>query len=704
MLPLDGSPYMNLDVLRQLAQSPLLTFTILIAVVLITPPLFEKIRLPGLVGLLVAGLLLGPDGLGLLNPQAETMKLLSDIGKIYLMFVAGLEIDLAEFKRAKTRSLFFGICTFTVPMIVGTVIGLAFNLGLNAAILVGSLLASHTLLAYPIIKRLGLMKTESVAVTIGATIITDIGALLVLAICIAVHRGSFSATSLIAQLIALAIYAAIVLFGFDWAGRKYFQRSGNDQSSQFLFILMAVFIAAAGAELIHIEQIVGAFLAGLAVNNVLNHSPVEEKVVFVGSTLFIPFFFIQMGLLIRLQGMGQALSTDLLLTLAIVVGLIGSKFAAALLTKLRYRYSWLEMLAMWSLSLPQVAATLAATLVGVEAGVLPPAMFNVIIILMLATSVSGPILTDRTGRKLRATTTPKDLESLAGEGFLHLAAPDHPHTSPLAFQVLLPLANPHTQQHLVTIGAMLAQHEQGTIVPLAIAKAPSQLDSPRFKQRLQQSRDRLQRAMDLSQTLDIPANPRLRIDDDIANGICHAACEIDAALIVMGWSPTMSLPARLFGSVIDRVLWSAHCPVAVVSLMAAPQQFQRILVPLRALTPEAIHAVRFAQLLAESNNATITILNVSDRHDSPEAAAQFDQAIGQVMELWAQDENVKIVTVCDPNPARCIISTAQQHDLVVLRSMRRRTIGGLAVSDVTTEVLEAIDCSFVLFGEPSSSI
>ncbi len=693
---------MNFDVLSQLSQNPLFVFTVLLLVVLVTPPLFEKLRLPGLVGLLVAGIVLGHNGLGVLDAKSETMKLLSDIGKIYLMFVAGLEIDLAEFQRSKNRSIFFGIATFTLPMIVGTLIGLVFGMNLNASILVGSLLASHTLLAYPIVNRLGVAKREAVAVTIGATIITDISALLVLAICVSIDRGEFSAASLVGQLLALAIYAAIILFGFDWAGRKYFQRSGTEESSQFLFILLAVFAAAAGAQLINIEAIVGAFLAGLAVNNVLNHSPVEEKVVFVGSTLFIPFFFINMGLLIDLSGIGQALTSELWLTLAIVFGLIGSKFGAAFVTKLRYHYSWTETLAMWSLSLPQVAATLAATLVGVETGVLPKIMFNVIIILMLVTSVGGPILTDRSARRLRSMAPAPDLETLSGDSFLDVADDASHAVTADNFKVLLPLANPNTRRYLIEMGALLARHEHGAIVPLVVVKATSHMDSPLLHTRLRQSHYLLKRAIGISESIQVPAQPLVRIDDDIADAISRAARETAADLIVMGWSPKSTLPARLFGTVIDRVFWAAHCPVAVVRLLETPAHFQQILVPIKVINPQSIHTVRFAQLLAESNGANITILNVSDRHRSPEDVANFDHALAQVMALWEHHDNIKVVTVCDPNIARGIVTVAATHDLVVLRSMRRRTSGGLAVSDVTTQVIGAIDCSFVLFGEPNA--
>ena len=277
----------SLQFLSEIFHTPIAAFTILLLVSLFIPPWFERLRLPGLVGLLLAGVILGSSGLGLLDPKSETIKLLSDIGKLYLMFVAGLEIDLEQFRQKKNRSLGYGFATFFLPLVMGTLIGRIFGFGWNSSILIGSLFASHTLLGYPIVQRLGIVQNEAVIVTIGATIFTDISSLLVLAICVSIHGGEFSLFTLSIQLGSLAIYSALVLFGFDWAGKEYFRRTGDDEGNQFLFVLLAIFLAAVGAQIIHVEEIVGAFLAGLAVNDVVGRSPVKEKVEFVGSVLFI---------------------------------------------------------------------------------------------------------------------------------------------------------------------------------------------------------------------------------------------------------------------------------------------------------------------------------------------------------------------------------------------------------------------------------
>ncbi len=679
--------------LSWLPDTPIVPFTLLLLVILTIPPIFERLRLPGLVGLLIAGVCLGPDGLGLLNPESEMMKLLSDIGKVYLMFVAGLEIDLQDFRRQKNRSLAFGIATFAFPLLVGTAIGWGFGLGGNAAVLLGSLMASHTLLGYPIVSRLGVAGNEAVTVTIGATIFTDIAALLVLAICVSIHAGNFSITSLIIQLGALALYSTVILFGLSWIGKDYFRRSGDEESNQFLFILLSVFLASVGSQLINVDKIVGAFLAGLAVNDVIKRGPVEEKVVFVGSTLFIPFFFVGMGLLLDLSAFISTLRSDLGLTLAIVAGLVGSKLIAASVIKPFFQYKWAETLTMWSLSLPQVAATLAAALVGVSVGLISESIFNAIVVLMLVTSVLGPVLTTKFASELPRVEPSQPIDwslDLSEDEATDLAL-----SRP--FTVVVPIYNPLTTRHLIEMGALLAQSEGGVLIPLTIAKAHVHMDEPQLNDALKRSKHLIEKAALHSQNFQIQTQPIIRIDDDVAHGISRTAREQDSHLVILGWSPTTGLRARLFGTVINSVFWSSHCPVAVVRLVDDPINIHRILVPVKNITPRAIRPVQFAQLFAQANQAQITLLHVSDPLTPPTSVKTFEDELAQITQTQLQQT---ITTVTHDDPAQEILKLARDYDLVVLRSVRRRTAGGLRVSDVTTRLVADLTCSVVLFGEP----
>jgi Kef-type K+ transport system membrane component KefB len=686
-------------------QGPIVEFTLLLLVILIVPPIFENLRLPGLIGLLVAGVVLGPDGAGLLNPDTDTMKLLSGIGKIYLMFVAGLEIDLQQFRKTKNRSIGFGAATFLVPLIVGTIIGRSFGFDWNPAILIGSLLASHTLLGYPIVNRLGVVGNEAVTVTIGATIFTDIGALLVLAICVSFNAGEFTVFSLILQLVLLGLYAAGVLFGVDRAGKEYFRRTGDEEGNQFLFVLLALFLAAVGAQLINVDQIVGAFLAGLAVNDVVGNGPVKEKVEFVGSVLFIPFFFVGMGLLLDINGFVETLTTSLGLTLAIVFGLIGSKFIAALVAKILYRYQWSETLTMWSLSVPQVAATLAAALVGVQQGVITPEVFNTVIVLMLVTSVLGPLMTARFASKLPVPKVQIGSDNMSIWWETHEA--EAKVNSTLAnqndlFTVVVPISNPLTQRYLIQMAALLARHESGQIVPLSVAIAHVHMDEPQLDIALKESRRSLTRSVQMLKEFEVKAQPELRIDDDVSHAISRTAREWESNLIVMGWSPTMGLRSRLFGNLINDVFWSSHCPVAVMRLIDEPVNIHRLLVPVKNLSPQTLRTVRFAQLFADANSGEITLLHICARRTPVEQIHRFESDLARLVKRDNPSVKITITTIPDDDVVKVIMKAAQSVDMVILRSIRRRTAGGLTVSNVTTKVIEELKCSLILFGEPHS--
>lgn len=689
------------SILHVLHEEPIVPFAVLLFVILLVPPLFERLRLPGLVGLLAAGVVLGPNGLKLLDNNADIMNLLSDIGLVYLMFVAGLEVELEQFNQTKMRSIGFGNFTFWVPLVTGIAIGRVFHFDWNASFLIGSLLASHTLLAYPIVSRLGVVNNEAVTVTIGATIFTDIGALLVLAICVGVNAGDFTPFKFAVLLGGLAIYTAVVLVGINRLGRSFFARS-NEESKQFLFVLLALFLAAVGAQMIGVEKIVGAFLAGLAVNGVVGDGSVKERILFVGSVLFIPIFFVDMGLLINLSVFIQNLTTlqSLGLTLAIVVGLIGSKYVAALLAKLAYRYTWREQVVMWSLSLPQVAATLAATLVGFRAGILSEDVLNSVIVLMLVTSTLGPVLTAQFAPDL-PVAQPKGADTPIDE--LESAAP----LLNEEFTVVVPIYNPNTERDLLELAALVARPFQGQLVPLSIATARTHLDDQQMAAAMNHSQTLLANAAELSREKGVRAEPLLRIDDSIAQGITRASREKHANLIVMGWGRRTGFQARLLGNVIDNVLWTAHCPVAIARLLNAPSQFQRILVPIENIHQPARQVLRLAQILAANNQAQVTLLHVIalsltdrplQRHLHERAAATRSQ-LEQLATTFPFQTPVAVEIQWSDNIANAIATTAGTYDLVILQVSPRHLMAvGLPLSDLTTQTVNQIDCSIIMLG------
>jgi Kef-type K+ transport system membrane component KefB len=385
---------------------PLLArFAIVLAIFLLVPPLCRRLRVPAGVGLLLAGVALGPSGLHTLPKAAPVAEFFAEIGKLLLMFFAGLEIDLSQFRRTGSRSLVFGCLTFSVPFATGTGVGVLAGYGWLSAVLIGSLMASHTLLGFPIVQRMKLVTDEAVAVTIGGTIFTDLASLLVLAICLPVHTSGFSVSAFSIQIAELMAYVALVFFGLSALGRWLIERMGDSKERQVTLILLIVALAGVGAEVINLEAIIGAFLAGLAINRALNHSVVKEQVGFLGDTLFIPMFFVCIGFLIDVRVFLETLVSRTGLVVGIVGGLIAAKFIAAQLTRRLFGYSRSQGRLIWSLSLPQVAATLAAALVAFEtknaAGdrLIDQAAINTVLVLVVVTSILGPILTEHFGRQ-----------------------------------------------------------------------------------------------------------------------------------------------------------------------------------------------------------------------------------------------------------------------------------------------------------------
>jgi Kef-type K+ transport system membrane component KefB len=398
-----------LDTIRShvLALPDLAKFAVIIAVIVGVPRLAARIGVPPMVGLLLFGVALGPHVLGFFGEHRPIADFFAELGKLLLMFSAGLEIDIALFRRAQTRAITFGLVTTTVPLLFGTLLGLGFGYALIPAIVVGSLLASHTLLGVPIVRRLGVMRREPIIVAIGATVLSDTLSLIVFAICVSTYTTGFSPEGLATQLIEIAIFVPLILVGLSRVGAYALSKMGSDEEGHFLLMLVIMAVAGALADLINLPGIVGAFLAGLAVNGAVQDNPARAKLDFFGKALFIPSFFIVTGLLIDPVAFAGSIVEHFPLALGIIVALLAGKWVAAAGVGRAFGYSPAARSTIWALTLPQVAATLAAALVAYDTHntvgqrMLDGTMLNAVLVLMLATSILGPVLTERFAPRMR---------------------------------------------------------------------------------------------------------------------------------------------------------------------------------------------------------------------------------------------------------------------------------------------------------------
>ncbi|WP_396151637.1 cation:proton antiporter [Flavobacterium sp.] len=344
-------------------KNPVLLFSLILFIILFAPIVLNKLRIPHLIGLIIAGALIGPNGFNLIARDMSII-LFGTVGLQYIMFLAGLEIDLAEFKKNSSKSLVFGLLTFSIPMILGTVVSLyILHFSIATSILLASMFASHTLIAYPLVSKLGIAKNRAVTVAVGGTMITDTLALLVLAVIAGMQTGEINQEFWIRLGLSVIAFGLVVMLLFPIIGRWFFKRF-DDNISQYIFVLAMVFLGCTLAELAGIEAIIGAFLAGLALNRLIPHtSPLMNRIEFVGNALFIPFFLIGVGMLIDYKAFIKDWDTLQVAAIMTVVAIIG-KYLPALITQKLFGYTKNERKLIFGLSNAQAAATLAAVLVG----------------------------------------------------------------------------------------------------------------------------------------------------------------------------------------------------------------------------------------------------------------------------------------------------------------------------------------------------
>ncbi len=397
-----------LDTLRSfvLALPDLAKFAVVIAVIVGVPMVARRIRLPEMVGLLLFGVVLGPHVLDFFGENRPIADFFAELGKLLLMFSAGLEIDVALFRKVQTRSIVFGLTTTAIPLLFGTLFGLAFGYATIPAIVIGSLIASHTLLGLSIVGRLGALGLEPVIITVGATVMSDTLSLIVFAICVSTYTTGFSLSGMAIQIIEIVIFVPLILIGLSRAGAYALGKVQGNEDAEFVLMLGMMAVAGMLAQFINLPGIVGAFLAGLAVNAAVHDKPARAKLEFFGRALFIPSFFIVTGFLIDPVVFAASIVHNLPLVVGLIGALVVAKWLAAAVIGHAFGYTPAARLTMWALTLPQVAATLAATLVAYDtrnaAGqrMLDGTMLNTVLVMMLATAILGPVLTERFARRM----------------------------------------------------------------------------------------------------------------------------------------------------------------------------------------------------------------------------------------------------------------------------------------------------------------
>lgn len=512
---------------------PVLTFAIVMLIILIAPLVAQRLRAPGVIGLILAGILFGPNALGILD-RNDTIVLLGTVGLLYIMFIAGLEINLNQFRKYRSHSLVFGCATFLVPQVLGTFLALwLLGFGWPAAILLASMFASHTLLTYPIASRLGLKRNKAVTTAVGGTIITDTAALLVLAIVARSTRGNLDIEFWLTLTASLSIYVAAVWWGLPAIGRWFFRTVPSDGTTHFVFIIACVYLCAYFAEVAGVEPIIGAFLAGLSLNRLVpEQSVLGTRLEFAGNWFFIPVFLISVGMLVDPKVLMSDITTWKVGGL-MVFAVIATKFIAAAITSKVLGYSSTEGMVIFGLSVNQAAATLAAVIVGYRLEIFDETVLNGAIMMILATCLLGPWATQHFGRKL---------------AILQREMPEDLTLAPR--RILIPLRNPDAANAIMDVAFMIrdkTSHEP--VYPLAVVQ-----DVDDASARVASAEQMLGHAVMYAATADVPVVPATRLDTNASEGIIRAIRELRISTIVMGWTGGGVARNRIFGSVLDQLL------------------------------------------------------------------------------------------------------------------------------------------------------
>jgi len=558
---------------------PVAIFLVIMAIMLVAPLLFERFRLPGIVGLILAGVIVGPNGFGLLE-RDTTIVLLGTVGLLFLMFMAGLETSLDDLKLNAKKAVIFGLATFAVPMVLGIVAMKLLGYSTLASVLVASCFASHTLLALPIASKLGIMRSPSVTVTLGGTLITNVLALLVLAVVVKAHQGNLTLSFWLFLLPSLGVYTFATLWGVPRLGRWFFRRFGHDEGAEFTFVVATLFVVSYLAKLIEIEPIIGAFLAGIAITQLIPQlSPLMNRIQFIGNTLFVPFFLISVGMLVNPLILFQEPRS--LLVSAVMIGVaIVAKFVPAWGASKLFRFDFANMMVMFGLSVAQAASTLAAITVAYNIKLVDQLTVNGTIAMILVTCIASPWVTARWGQGMKSSS-PK-------------AAPAQTSASSTGsprYRILVPVANPSTEDNLLQLALILAKSTSGTLLPLHVlsdAYAPVSAEAKQQQERL------LVAAETIANAAVTDVEPIGRVDDSIDKGILRTAQERNANLLICGWKGYSTYRDNFFGSVIDNVARRTLVPMLITRFMQPISSTQRVFL---AIADTEVSSASFQQTL-----------------------------------------------------------------------------------------------------------
>ncbi len=554
--------WLNLDFQLPIT-NPTWVFFLVLTIILFAPILLNRLRIPHIIGMILAGVVIGDYGFNVLE-RDSSFELFGKVGLYYIMFLAGLEMDMEDFKKNRLKGLVFGIYTFIIPMALGIWSGMTI-LGYNmtTAILLASMYASHTLIAYPIVSRYGLGRLRSVSITIAGTAITVTLALIILAVIAGGYSGTIDGFFWMWLTLKVIAVVFLIIYFFPRIGRWFF-RKYEDNIMQFIFVLAMVFLGGGMLELAGLEGILGAFMVGLVLNRLIPHvSPLMNRLEFVGNALFIPYFLIGVGMIINVRSLfaqGEALKVAVVMTIVATL----SKWLAAWFTQKTFRMHKHERAMIFGLSNAQAAATLAAVLIGNKIEISPGVpllnddVLNGTVVMILFTCIISSVVTERASRQITL-----------GDDFI---LPDE--KTKEEEKILIPVSNPDTIEGLMGMALLMKDPKRNDgLVALNVIN-----DNNASESVLARGRKSLERTAMVAAAVDVKVATATRFDQSTVSGIIHAVKEYNATEVVIGLHRKATIVDSFFGALAENLLKGMHRQIMIVKCLMPANTLRRIIV------------------------------------------------------------------------------------------------------------------------------
>lgn len=542
---------------QALITEPVQIFLIVLAIILFAPILLNKLRIPHIIGMIVAGVAVGPYGLNILADDSS-FAIFGQVGLLYLMFLAGLEIDMYHLRLNLRRGLVFGVLTLVVPLVLGVLTSVyVLRLDWLTSMLLGAMYASHTLLSYPVAARLGVTKAPAVLIAIVGTIIAVIGALLVLGATVSVAReGFFNVVEILLLGLRLALWAAAILYAYPRVTRWFFKKY-PDKVLQYVFVLVLVFLAATTARAIGLEGVLGAFFAGLVLNRYVPvASPLMSSIEFVGNALFIPYFLISVGMMINVRLLAD---TDTLAVSAVMIAVaLAGKWIPAWLAQKINRLDSFSRNVMFGLTAAHTAVALAVVSVGYNMGMFDERILNSTVMVILVTCAAAPIITSSAAAKLKVK-----MMSEEGDDVIR-------HTR--VNNTLIAVANPLTAGALMEM-AVLIRNDRGRHSFYALHVRTD--NTPQAKA---VSHNSLEAARRTAAAADTAVESLDRYDINIVTGILNAMEERDITEVLLGMHRRMTVIDSFFGNKVEQLLRGTNRMLIISRCFIPANTMTRILV------------------------------------------------------------------------------------------------------------------------------